>query len=399
MNLLDLLSYAKDRIPFYNDKNVDVHDIRSFPIITKQDYIKGYYKFTVSENYDKYIHKLRTSGSTGSPFVVYKQEKDYFTQLKQLWNIRYQYHKISPLDKGLDFIFSLHNNQVLFPPSFNKDVKKLYINPDGLQNHFSEWMDAIYHFQPRYMIGYSSLLFMFAQLLERKKMLFPKSIIYVESMGEFLSRSCREYLEQCFQVPVSNYYGCTEIFGIAYSCPNHHLHIIEKNAYVEVIPENGNESVYGVEGNIVVTGLNSMDATFIRYNLQDIGILYPGYTCGCGSNSDYLEIMRGRKYQQIKISPDKSVHSNTLFSIVELIGQQMNNCILWFRFVQRDYDTLLVYLKLKDGYSMFQPLISKAIRNQLYLIFNNNINIEVMYLEADFDIDQYSKFQFIKTDL
>lgn len=399
MNLPDLLAYASDRIPFYQDKRVRVQDIRSFPIITKQNYMDGYPRFMVPGTRNDQLQELKTSGSTGAPFIVYKQQSDYFAQLKQLWTIRYRYHNVSPLDKGVDFIFGLPAKQTPLPPQLDKNDKKLYIHINGLQEHFIKWMEAIYAFQPRYIIGYPSLLFMFAQLLQKNKMGLPSSIIYVESMGEFLSHPCREYLEQSFQIPIANYYGCTEIFGIAYSCPNHHLHIMKDNAYVEIIPKCRNESAYGVEGNIVITGLNSLNPTFIRYNLQDIGILYPGDRCGCGSDSDYIEIRRGRQYQQVKISPNKAIHSNTLFSVVELVGQQMNHCILWFRFVQQGYDRLTVFLQLKNGYSMFQPTISMAIQKQLHLIFNSNTTIEVKYLENDYDTNQHAKFQFIKTDL
>lgn len=393
MRLNVLLKYATENIPFYMNKLSDsVPELKDFPIVKKEDYLSDSRLFINHAKNYKDLREFQTSGSTGKPMVIYKSQGDYIAQLRAIWRIRNQYG-IKPSDKCMEFVFS---NRKSCSKGLIVDYqrKKMSIDINSLDSHYTDIMKAVCEFAPKYIIGYPSVISYFAKLLKLKGARLPKSVSFIESMGEYLLPSQKEFIMEVMGIPIKNYYGCTEIFGIAYSGRDENLYPINDNVYVEVIPHGTNKSCYDVEGDIVVTGLNSIDMTFIRYNLEDTGIMRRG-----NGHSDYIEITMGRRYQQIFIAPDKLMHSGYLYGIVDTLNKQFRHCIIWFRFQQENLQKLCFLIKLKPGYEFLFPAIEKKALFMLYDFFPQSTTITVSPSEERQLKPSGNKFKYFESNI
>jgi phenylacetate-CoA ligase len=63
-----LLEHAKNSVPFY--KNLNFNKFENIPIVSKNDYKKDYNAFQSEYYLNKPLHRMSTSGSTGTPFTV-----------------------------------------------------------------------------------------------------------------------------------------------------------------------------------------------------------------------------------------------------------------------------------------------------------------------------------------
>jgi phenylacetate-CoA ligase len=399
MELSSLLAYAKSNIPYYKQLNIPDHaNIQSFPIITKNEYIKlGKTLFKDLNNIRNMID-FKTSGSTGTPMVIYKSNRDYLAQLRCLWRRRYGINGIKSNDKCINFILSNSRQQNVNDFVRIKD-KMMMISIDTIEKNITAIIEEIHEFQPRYIIGYPSVISYFADVMDKNDLTLPDSIHYIESMGEYLFPSQKKHIEDTLKIAVTNYYGCTEIFGIAYACKEGRLHIISDNVFVEVIPPGENRSHYELEGNIVVTGLNSIDTTFIRYNLEDTGIMYRGCECSCGCRDDYIEVSMARRYRTVRVSQDRLVHSSYFFGVIDVINSNLNQCIIWFKYVQEDYDHYQLLLQVKKGYEIFFPEIEKRVVNMFREYLGNDIVIRVIPATMAQGVSQMTKYEYIESNI
>ena len=397
MNYSDLLLYAKQYVPFYRSYPImDVTDIHSFPIIKKEEYIKDQNSF-FSVNADKANMKvIQTSGSTGTPMTIYKSNKDYMAQLRCLWRIRHKLHGISANDRCINFIMSEHRpSQGNAAPQV--DSKMMLISINAIDENIGQWMREINAFQPSYIIGYPSVISHFANAMAKAKCSLPDSVRYIECMGEYLFPAQQKLIEDFLERTVTNYYGCSEIFGIAYSCEKGKLHILSDNAFVEVIPNGEKTSQYGKKGEVVVTGINSIDAPFVRYNLEDVGVLYKGDACSCGCKEDFLEMTMSRTHRYIRVSSDRSVHSSIFYGFIEAVNASLDHSIYWFKFIQADYHTYTLYLQMKKGYEIFLPEIEKRIKIFMRQSLDESISLKVIPRAYDYDGSEYKKYNFIES--
>ena len=104
----------------------------------------------------------------------------------------------------------------------------------------------------------------------------------------------RQTLEEVFQCPVTNRYGCEEVSIIACQCEAHNgLHVNADGIYLEVLRGDGEPAEPGELGMVVVTDLTNMAMPLIRYQIGDMGVL-TDRRCPCGRGLPLLERVEGR---------------------------------------------------------------------------------------------------------
>jgi len=270
---------------------------------------------------------------------------------------------------------------------------------NAIEENIERWIPDIQLFQPSYIIGYPSVISIFADALAKAKSSFPDSVLHIECMGEFLFPSQQRLIEDIFGKKIINYYGCTEVFGIAYSCEMGKLHILGNNVYVEVIPSGEKVSHYGREGNIVITGLNSVEAPFIRYDLEDVGVIYKGSECSCGCQDDFIEITMSRMFQNIQISPDRHVHSSIFYGFIEAINASLDQSIYWFKFLQEDFHIYTLYIQLKTGYEIFLAEIEKRITLLMRRHLGESLIVKVIHKTHRRESSNNKKHEFIESTM
>jgi phenylacetate-CoA ligase len=138
-------------------------------------------------------------------------------------------------------------------------------------------------------------------LKERKlKPYSPRSIVVG---GEKLHGFQRQVIEEVFQSPIFETYGCREFMLIGAECDRHEgLHLTAENLLVEVLDDDGRPTPAGEEGNVVITDLYNYGMPFIRYANGDRAIAGWG-TCSCGRGLPLLKKVTGRSLD-ILTTPD-----------------------------------------------------------------------------------------------
>lgn len=308
-----LIKNAITNIPFYKEyfrgKQPVLDD---FPIL-KKDFIRdNFNKFKSENTLEKDYLVEVTTGSTGLPFRCLKTAQEMFISQKKLWKCRDLWLPEILTKRLLTFSnsFSLESqvNSADLPktaaqaPTYNAYYGSLdlrFITPHDLNNiPVSELISFIKRAAPDWIRATPSNIYEFCvrvnQASSSTKKLFP-SVKFVEVSGETLDEGDRVLIETTFACKVANHYGAREIWPIAYECHHNSLHIVEDHVYCEV-----GKAAYGNAGELYITALNQKSFPFIRYAIQDLGIV--SYAkCPCGKSGLIIKALKGRVANLIEI--------------------------------------------------------------------------------------------------
>jgi phenylacetate-CoA ligase len=164
------------------------------------------------------------------------------------------------------------------------------------------------------------------------------------SAGEWLDETIVRKATQAFSANIFNMYGAIELGRIANECREHRgLHVASEYVVVEAT-RNGEALETGEEGEITVTNLDNYAMPFIRYNLQDIGLL-KGDDCPCGSCLPMMKLRGGRAKDRFKLPNGRMVSALVLREkLIHIDG------IRQFQIVQEEIDRYVVKLVKGRGY-------------------------------------------------
>jgi phenylacetate-CoA ligase len=171
------------------------------------------------------------------------------------------------------------------------------------------------------------------------------SPLLVESKSEFLSDDVREELSTTFNCPVSNMYGSTETYAIAYTCPMNEMHVLADNAVLEL----DRADTESQSGEAIVTALNFMRMPFIRYRLGDRLSLISS-AGECGIHQPVIRIDRGRVADAIEGHSEIN-GTNFFYSIFNRLAKEGMDCVNRFRVVQVEVDEFTIQVVPRTDYS------------------------------------------------
>ncbi len=345
-----IIQYAYDHVPYYRnmfkEKGINYNELKDYfykiPILNKDIVMNNTDGFISDEFAKEKLEVDRTSGSTGKILNIYWNNHDRIRSLMSLWSARKILHNILPTSKCCYFhsiayrtTSDLSEKEVFSPRMMVRDnglvlsLSKLSFDEKTLDIYYRK----IFEFDPEWIMCHPSTIYLFADFMEKTNKKRFNKLKFIELTGEYLIESHRKKIVDVFEAETANHYGAKEVNGIAYECQNGHLHCLDNNVYVEII--NGNENIgYDKVGQICITGLNNRSMPFIRYNLEDTGILRKGCTCGCGNNTPYLEICAGRGNDVIELNNGKRVECVVFFYVIEWINTNFNNIILQFQIIR-----------------------------------------------------------------
>jgi len=344
--LQKLINYSVKNIKFYssffkqsNVKPTDIkkpEDLIKLPVMTKQIYRENFPNNIVDLNSNKNDLILNnTSGSSGTPFNFYQSRRlkgqaaarliffyewagrKYGEPFARIWGVVNSNFKI-----GL----------------FNKYIENsLVINAFDLGEHtFSRFFKEIKKKKPKLLEAYTSGAYAFSVLMKNHNVSLniPATIVSGETLYEFQINLIKKYLN----TEIFNRYGCREFGNIAQECSEHNgLHIIQEDFIVEILDNNNQPVKEGDKGKIIVTSLDNYSMPFIRYQIDDIGIISTK-DCTCGRNLKMLESIEGRVTDMIYSPAGK--HISLYF--FALIFQGLSDYINEFQVVQKKKSDELV---------------------------------------------------------
>jgi len=304
-SLRRLLRHAVDTVPYYRalfDRAgltvADIgaiDDLRAIPILTKAD-IRAHGSELLSNSFlGRQLTRKKTSGSTGVPLEV----------------------KLDPNGLAWKRACTLRADE-WSGWQRGQSVAKVWGNPEykqfGVRGRLRNWLyeravyldtlqmspEVITRFarliassRPAMIFGHAHSVFLLSDHIRRHKLprYRPSGII---TTAMVLHDWQRRRIEDVFQCPVTNRYGCEEASLIACECHEHRgLHVNADSVLVETIRD-GQPAKPGKPGAIVITDLSNFAMPLIRYQVGDVGVL-TDRVCSCGRGFPILEAIEGRE--------------------------------------------------------------------------------------------------------
>jgi phenylacetate-CoA ligase len=178
-------------------------------------------------------------------------------------------------------------------------------------------------YKPRLIRGYLSAILLLADYIKRNK-ISGINPLAVSSTAETLFPEYRKKIEEIFQAPLFNQYGCGECNSIAFECKEHKgMHITMEHCVLEQDEEN----------NFIVTNLDNYSQPFIRYKNGDKGSI-SHESCSCGVASPRITEVRGRANENIILKNGASVNGIFFANLLDQNGFINNDKMLRFQVVQ-----------------------------------------------------------------
>lgn len=265
-----LLRHAIDTVPYYKD--IKKPDIALFPVVSKNEYRADFEAFRSTEYLDDdKLHKVYTSGSTGTPFMAYQDsEKLQWHQAGLInlnhsigWNLgeRFLFFRVWGVSHASSKLSQLMSNTIpVDVVDFNNEKKE--------QIRHKLLTDQSLHL----MLGYASAIDSLTDYLSQYNEKYGIKLIISDS--ENLSETAKKKIESVFQCSVLNRYGNNENGIIGLTMPgDDRMHINFPEYYVELLDLGSDKPVaLGQPGRIVITDLYNRAFPFIRYDTGDVGI-------------------------------------------------------------------------------------------------------------------------------
>jgi phenylacetate-CoA ligase len=248
--------------------------LEDFPVVNK---------YIIRENFEqinlpvtpKNRIKVKTSGSTGTPFEIYQtREKKNRNTADTIY-----FSRLAGFEIGYRLLYLRHWSAYYKKPSllaFLQNIDQLEVE-DLTEDYLETFISNLLKDKsPKSWIGYPSgfekvISYFEAKKIEPKEANF-KSII---AISETLFDATRQKMSNYFKCPVVSRYSNVENGILAQQPINGSYFIVNLASYVVEILEldTDKQAVPGTLGRIVVTDLYNFATPLIRYDTGDLGIM------------------------------------------------------------------------------------------------------------------------------
>ncbi len=287
--LISFVNYALENGPFYKKRNYpknikDIKEFKKLPFFSGDEYKKYNEEFLT--NPSSLWRVFATSGTTGKPKLSF-----YGDDLIESYVIG-----IGDMLERAGINLEDKNNVgcILFPmggltgsgPSTARALEGLKIPAItlGIDVNPEFGSSIMKKIKPNFIFMYPSTFNVFSDKIEKTvDDLKEFKIKAIFSGGEPLLPNIRANIKERWGADVFNLTGSVDISNFTGTeCKEHDgFHIFARNAYFEIVDDNGNAVKDGEEGELVLTSLVNKTMPFIRYRTKDI-FKYSEEPCKCG---------------------------------------------------------------------------------------------------------------------
>ena len=289
--------------PFYQSKGLgdytisSLDDIRKLPVTVKQDLRDAYPYGMVSTSIEKVVRLHSSSGTTGTPTVVYHSMSDInqwtelVTRCLFMMGLRPQHVFQNMIGYGLftgglGLHYGAERLGCLTIPTGPGNTKRQL-------KFMKDFRTTSVHVIPSYALHLADTLETMGVDPKKEFPDFRFAILGAEPHSE----ETRRKVEDFFGVQAFNSYGLSEMNGpgVAFECPERKgMHIWEDSYLIEIVdPETLQPMPEGARGELLITTLTREAMPIIRYRTKDLTSLIPG-SCACGRTHARLERITGR---------------------------------------------------------------------------------------------------------
>lgn len=335
----ELKQHACSTTKFY--EKYKSSDFDEFPVITKND-LKSNLDSFMSNVYEKEnLFQMSTSGSTGTPFVCYQDERK-----KRRVNAEIIYYSEKAgykLGRNLSYIRTVvKQNRKSNLRQFLQNQTLIHcekLNDEGIEK-ILEQLEKMSKKGPVTLLAYASTYTAIKDYAERNKCRkFDNwNIRGIISGSEMLYDETREAMKKLFGTKVVSRYSNEENGVLGQDEGRNNIFTINEADYlIEIVDENDNLLPEGQLGRIIVTDLYNYAMPMIRYDTGDMGavnILYVN-----GRKKKVISNFSGRRVDVIfdvdgnPLSPH--IITNQMWSFTD---------IKQFQFIQKNKEEYLIKL-------------------------------------------------------
>lgn len=381
--LRKLLDRACNETEFYKAYK-GVYDLSNFPVINKSIIREAQNDFLSNQYNINELHKMFTSGSTGTPLDVYQNKEKRNRVIAELL---YFGDKVGyRVGKKLVFLRFLGEHE-------RKSKIKQFIQNENLMaidDMSKENLEYICRVllkakQGTTILGYASTLKYVIDTFKDMGIHKVNNISGIISGSEVLTEINRKNMREMFNCPIVSRYSNQENGVIAQDCDEYNeYHINRANYIVEILKFDSDEKAEeGEIGRIVITDLFNYAMPLIRYDTGDIASMLNNSVCR--ENGPTLANLEGRKLDMLYNTSGERL---SFFAVDEVV------CYLpyvkQYQIIQRTEKDYTIRLVCTEEASVEESRIILGIKD----ILGQDANIELLYCEG-IPIMSSGKFKYV----
>jgi len=379
--LQNLIRHCWEQVPYYRERwqplginapgdIASPADYARLPALQKPEIRANFEKLIARDQRDALLYKT-TGGSTGEPLRFGYTRESYERRISIMW--RGYGWSGAHLGQRTAYLWGTpvgaqKRKDRLYHAAFNRLMLNAF---DMTEPRMSAYVDAIDRYKPETIVAYVSPLVRLAEwmLAHGRRIHRPHRIL---GAAESLHAHQRKILEQAFDCPAYNTYGCREFMLIAAECEHRRgLHVNADHLCVELgLP------VSGVEGagprDVIVTDLHNYGMPLLRYANGDLATHGDG-SCTCGRGLPVLASVDGRKLDAL-LTPDGRY----------IPGEYIVYCFLGacgikrYQVVQKHIDRFEILLVRDDG---FDGSAIDLVRSELIKLVGESVALDFHYVD------------------
>lgn len=304
-----VLHRAATQVPYYREywqrqrrkgNRASWEVLENWPILHKEDLRKSPQAFVAEDCDIRRMYCDHTSGTSGTPLKIWESRatvQQWYALFEARWR---RWYGVSRFDR-----WAILGGQLVIPfkqtkPPFwvwNAGMNQLYCSTYHInQENVYSYINAIKKYRVKYLLGYPSAIYTFAQLSARLK-LTPPTLDVIISNAEPLYSYQKQVIQDFFGCPIYDTYGMSENVCAASQCKEGAYHLWPEVGCLEIMADQIDQPVPdGYSGRLICTGLLNADMPLIRYETGDRGSKDSEIKkCACGRNLPRLLSIEGRQ--------------------------------------------------------------------------------------------------------
>lgn len=379
-----LLLYANRHVPYYKTlfagldlSEADLEafvldDLSKLPILEKEQ-IRTHPELFISKNVPfGSLNKYYTSGTTGTPLAILstsdtdrKNQAAYEVRVRRWAGLN---HRMSRAMIGGRLVVSHESTS---PPYWRYNIfeRQLYFSAFHIAPaNISDYVHALNHYRPDYLVGYASSHFFLARMIAEKgfQVHQPKAVL---TSSENLTSEMRKTISEVYSCPVFDGYSGVEACCQISECEHHTMHESPDMGIIELLNESSRPAKPGELGEIIATGLLNFEQPLIRYRTGDIAIRGE-CNCACGRQMPVFRELVGRLEDTvIGLDGREMVRFHGIFVGLPHVREG--------QVIQRTFTDFLIRLAV-------DPQFGDSERNEIYRRFQTRlgqVNLEFEYVD------------------
>jgi phenylacetate-CoA ligase len=332
-----LVEHARAHVPYYRrlfgDAGLRPEDIRTLadlsrvPVTTKVALRDSGIERTTADNLPRSRHwPIRTSGSTGIPFVFHADLAAEDTRVATFL-LALEWAGVGVWDAEVKMVNPFGDAATRYPhagPLVRLGRRVLLGQRTRRLCTMRPTVDDLLRLIRRaagrgtwFLRALPSVMVVLADRLRETGTELPSYPRAILSGGEMLTAVRRATIEETFRNRVTNHYACTEMTHVGQSCPTgaNELHVLGDRVIVHVMREDGRPAAPGERGRVLLTDLENEVMPFINYAVGDMATVGP--SCPCGRGLPLLAAIDGRESELIRVPSGDRISAHMFEVCVE----------------------------------------------------------------------------------